>query len=926
MEKKKGSYSFYIKVAVILILLGLLSTVARYFVDWLWFDSLGFDSVFVITLLSKVWLYVLVFALAFVFIWLNLKITSRAATEEEEYPEETTFDEDGNVIYMRPQGSAYGEMLKGRFGRWIVLGLALLGAFFVTSAVGDNWMTVQQYLHSAVFGTTDPIFNKDISFYFFDLSFYQFVYGLSMLTLILTLIMTAVVYLFRGNSQNFLSSWREPSFQKKHLAIILAAILALKAWGYRLSMFSILFASDSIVYGAGYTDIHARLLAYKVLLVVALAAAVLIVVNIFIRRFSWVIYCFGTWLVVSILLGSVYPMIVQSMVVQPNEYNLEKPYIERSIDYTRMAYGLDQVVNKEFDIDYSLTMEKLENNSPTVDNIRLWDWKPLKDTYKSLQELRPYYYFNDVDIDRYIIDGEYRQVMLSAREMEDMSRLTNWDEQAKTWVNRHQTYTHGYGLVVSPVTEVEQEGFPKFFINDIPPAFATDLTISRPAIYFGERTDGWVVVNTDQQEFDYPMGTTNVYTTYEGDMGVSVNSFSRRLIFSWYFRDYKLIFSGDINNDSQILMNRNIVNRIETIAPWLAYDSDPYIVINDDGELFWMLDAYTYSSKYPYSQPFDGAGNNYIRNSVKVTCNAYTGEVTFYIADPDDPVVQTYQAIFPEIFRSIEEMPAGLKSHIRYPEDLFSVQASIWCNYHMDDSAVFYNKEDTWVIPSEIVGSTEQTMEPYYIITRLQDEEKEEYILMLPFNPRGKLNMTAWMCARMDGDNYGKLLVYSFPKQETIYGPSQIESRINQNTEISQQLTLWSQSGTSTYRGNLLVIPIENSILYIEPLYLQADNSALPELKRVIASYENTVVMENTLDEALVAIFGPASTTPPAAEGQPGGEVVPLSEDMAELASQARTLFEQAEKASQNGDWAAYGAYLDELNDVLVQLEAMTSL
>ncbi|MDO4540627.1 MAG: UPF0182 family protein, partial [Syntrophomonadaceae bacterium] len=710
-------------------------------------------------------------------------------------------------------------------------------------------------------------------------------------------------------------------------AVLLAAILALKAWGYRLSMFSILFASDSIVYGAGYTDIHARLLAYKVLLVVALAAAVLIIVNIFIRRFNWVVYSIGAWLVVAVLLGSVYPMIIQSMVVQPNEYNLEKPYIENSIKYTRMAYGLDEVDNKDFEIDYTLTMNDLENNSPTVDNIRLWDWKPLRETYKSLQELRPYYYFNDVDIDRYVVDGEYRQVMLSAREMEDMNRLTNWDSQAKTWVNQRQTYTHGYGVVVSPVTEIEQEGFPKFFIKDIPPSFATDLTISQPAIYFGERTDGWVVVNTDQDEFDYPMGDSNVYTTYEGDKGISIKSFSRRLIFSWYFRDYKLIFSGDIGNESQILMKRNIKDRIAEIAPWLAYDSDPYIVINDDGKLFWMLDAYTYSSKYPYSEPFDVAGNNYIRNSVKVTVDAYTGQVVFYVADANDPVIQTYQAIFPELFHTLDDMPDGLQSHIRYPSDLFSVQASIWCNYHMNDPAVFYNKEDTWVIPTEVVGSSSQTMEPYYIITRLQGEEKEEYILMIPYIPNGKLNMTAWMCARMDGDNYGKLLVYSFPKQETIYGPSQIESRINQNTEISQQLTLWSQSGTSTYRGNLLVIPIENSILYVEPLYLQADNSALPELKRVIVSYHNTVVMEETLDEALIAIFGASTARPGGESGETaGGEAAPLSDDVVYLAAQARTLFDNAQRASQNGNWGDYGNYLSELNDVLLQLEQVAGI
>ena len=934
MEPKNNNYRFYAKIAVILLVLGLLMAVMRYYVNWMWFESLGFDSIFVTTLLSKVFLYVIIFIVAFLFIWLNLRLTKRSGDEPEEAAEEAVYDEEGNVVYMmRRGGNPFADFLTGKVGKWVFIGAALLGAIFVSSVAGDNWLTVQQYFNSVAFGTTDPIFNKDISFYFFDLSFYQFVYGLLMLLVILTLTVCAAVYLLNTGGQNFLNNWREFSFSKMHLAILLAIILAVKAWGYRLSMYSILFSTDSIIFGAGYTDVHARLLAYKVLMVVALIAAVLILVNIFIRHFNWIVYCFAAWVVIALGLGTFYPMVIQSLVVKPNEANREKPYIEHAIEYTRLAYGLDQVDDKEFKLDYSLTMDDIQSNRPTIDNIRLWDWQPLKDTYKSVQELRAYYYFHDVDIDRYYIDGAYRQVMLSAREMEDMSRLPNWDEQAKTWVNQRLMYTHGYGLVVSPVTEVEQEGFPHYIIKDVPPVFETDLTVSRPEIYFGERTDSWVMVNTNQEEFDYPMGTSNVFTTYEGDKGLKVKSFTRRLILAWHLRDFNMIFSSDINNNSQLLMNRNIMDRIQTIAPWLAYDRDPYIVINDDGTLFWMLDAYTFTNKFPYSQPYNNIANsNYIRNSVKVTCNAYTGEVTFYIADDQDPIVKTFQAIFPDAFHPLEEMPDGLKAHIRYPVDMFTIQANIWANFHMDDPSVFYNKEDTWVIPNEIVGSKEQTMEPYYIITHLSGEETEEYILMIPYIPNGRPNMTAWMCARMDGDNYGKILIYSFPKQETVYGPMQIESRINQNTEISQQLTLWNQSGTSTYRGNLLVIPIEDTILYVEPLYLQATNSALPELKRVIASYHNTVVMEETLEKALIAIFGPASSTDSPSSGNsgestetPGTSTGTTEATVASLAAQAQSAFDNAEQAAQNGDWTNYGRYLDQLKAILAQLNQVTA-
>ncbi|HWQ75430.1 MAG TPA: UPF0182 family protein, partial [Syntrophomonas sp.] len=572
------------------------------------------------------------------------------------------------------------------------------------------------------------------------------------------------------------------------------------------------------------------------------------------------------------------------------------------------------------------TMNDLNDNRDTIDNIRLWDWQPLQDTYKNLQELRPYYTFNDVDIDRYTIDGRYRQVMLSAREMEDIYKSTEMSPQAKTWINQRLMYTHGYGVVMSPVTEIAQEGFPKFYIQDIPPVSNTDLKITQPAIYFGEKTDTYVIVNGKQKEFDYPVGAENVYTNYQGDNGIRVNSFLRKLLLSWELKDYKIILATNITNQSQVLMNRSLSERVNKVAPYLAFDGDPYIVINSDGKLFWMLDAYTYSSKYPYSQPFDNAGHNYIRNSVKITCDAYTGQMHFYVADTNDPVIKTYQKIFPQLYESMDKMPDGLKSHIRYPEDLFSIQADIYRNFHMTDPWVFYNKEDSWVIPREIVEGEEQPLQPYYIIMRLPGESREEYILMMPFTPNGRNNMIAWMCARMDGDDYGKKLVYRFPKQETVYGPMQIESRINQNTEISSQLALWNQQGSSTYRGNILVIPINNSILYIEPLYLQAKASKMPELKRIIAAYGDTVVMETSLENALVKIFGgefvSSNNNQPTTTGETSTTETEEDADARELAALARQYYDEANSALKQGNWALYGEKLNQLGEVLEKLEA----
>jgi uncharacterized membrane protein (UPF0182 family) len=903
-----------INLVVFLVLLGILSFLAALYVDWLWFSSVGFSNVFKTLLLNRVGIYLLVFLLTFLLFYVNLRLTRRHLGEYER-PDET--DEGREIIYLNQEKSPFQDFLHGKMVRWVFLGISILGALMISSTAADNWIVVQQFINRVPMGTVDPIFSKDIGFYFFNLTFYRFIYGTLMAALVLTTVVVGFVYMLNASTELIFGNWRQFTFAKSHVAVLLAVIFALKSFGYKLSAYEILFSPSGLVYGATYTDVHAKLLAYKVLLIVSLIVAIVILANIFIKKLNWILYGIGAWIVLAILMNGIYPALLQNLVVKPNEFNREKPYIQAAIKYTRQAYGLDKVQNRSFTVDYDLDI-KSPNNQDTITNIRLWDWQPLTDTYKSLQELRPYYVFNDMDIDRYMVDGKYRQVMISARELDPDSL----NPEAKTWINQKLMYTHGYGTVVSPVNEVAQEGFPNFFIKDIPPRFSTSLKVTRPEIYFGERTDSYVIVNTKQKEFDYPEGDTNVYSNYQGKNGIKINSFGRRLVLSWVLKDYKMILSSDIDNSSQVLMNRNIIDRTRKIAPYLSFDGDPYIVIDDKGKLFWILDTYTSSNRYPYAQPFDQYGNNYLRNSVKVTCDVYTGELKFYVADPSDPIIKTYGKIFPGMYHPLADMPDSLRAHVRYPVDLYSVQAQIYKTYHMTDPYVFYNKEDPWLIPKEIVNNEQTTMEPYYIIMRLPESKKSEYILMLPFTPKSRPNMTAWMCARMDGDEYGKLLVYNFPKQETIYGPEQLESRINQDTDISQQLSLWNQQGSRVYRGNLLVIPMDDSILYVEPLYLQAENSRIPELKRVIAGFGDEIVMETSLDKALTKLFNKQPVATLSGEGTKPPEVADSgTDDIAKLAKLARQYYDQANQRLREGDWAGYGDNINKLNDVIRRLE-----
>ncbi|HWP98302.1 MAG TPA: UPF0182 family protein [Syntrophomonadaceae bacterium] len=899
------------RLFVLLVAFGVFSIFAGYYTDWLWFRSVNYQNVFTTILYNKMSTYAAVFLFTFLLFYLNLQLTRRHMSDSGR-PRRT--EEGRDIIYLEQQFSVWRDFLEGPRARWIFLLISLIAAFLISSVSSGEWLTVQQFLKRVSVGISDPLFHRDLGFYFFNLGFYQFVYQTLMSSLVLLIITVCVVYGVGASASLIGGNWKSYSLPKGHIGILLVVFFLLKAWGYWLNFFEILYSPSGVIYGAGYTQIYADLVAYKAMLVISLAIAVIIVINLFSKRIKWILYAVGVWLVVAVVMQGLYPSIVQKLVVQPDEFNKEKPYIENAIKFTRQAYNLDQAASKEFNISFDLNIDDPANRT-TLDNIRLWDWQPLKTTYQNLQQLRSYYVFDDVDIDRYTVDNKYRQIMLSAREI-DQSELP---AQAQTWINQRLMYTHGYGVVASPVNEIAQEGFPNFFIKDIPPRSSTSLVVTRPEIYFGERTSSYVIVNSKQQEFDYPAGDQNKYTTYQGKNGIPVGSFGRRLMFSWILKDYKMLISSEVDANSQVLMNRNVKSRIQKIAPYLRYDNDPYIVIAPDGRLYWMLDAYTYANRYPYSQPYDQYGNNYIRNSVKVVCDAYTGEMNFYMADASDPLIQVYSKIFPGLYKPLDQMPEGLKPHIRYPEDMFSVQAGMFSTFHMTDPYVFYNKEDAWVIPTQTTGDKQAAMTPYYLLLRLPGDSNPEYMLMLPFTPKGRLNMVSWMGVRMDGNNYGKMLVYTFPKQETVFGPQQIDARLNQDTTISQQLTLWSQSGSKVYRGGLLVVPLNTSILYIEPLYLQAENSQMPELKRVIVGYGDRIVMEANLTDALVSLFGKGANQPaqpPAPQGT--GTQTSSVKDLVKL---ARQYYDQANQALKDGNWASYGENLSKLNGVLSQLE-----
>ncbi len=914
---------FFLIIVAVIVFGSFLLAGTNFYLDLLWFTELEVEQVFWTQYLTRWGMRIGAFVFLFAVFFVNLFLTRRYILS---FP--------NLALRERLMATGFMQLLTPRRLTIYFLVASAVLAYVFSSYAGAYWMEVLRYFNQVPFNISDPIFGSDVSFYVFGLPFYRFIYGFLMMTIVISLILVAAIYLLLNAPSQGKQGWMlPPSKGVSHLAVLLAMVFGLKAWDYRLSQLELVLSERGVVYGAGYTDINANYTVLMVLMVLAGIIALVFLANIFLRQYRLFVYGILVLTGVSLLGGWAYPAAIQSFVVEPSEFTYERDFLEHNIEFTRQAYGLDQFSERQYDPVADLNWNDLRDNPGTINNVRLWDYRPLLTTFNELQAIRLYYRFNDVDIDRYWINDEYRQVMLSAREL-DKSRLA---AQAQTWVNMHLQWTHGYGVTMSPVNEVTPEGLPRYFLGDIPPTGV--IEVDNPSIYFGELTDDYVIINTATPEFHYAtISDENEFTFYDGDAGIPLQNFLRRALFSLKFGEYRILISNELSGDSRILFDRNIHDRVRKIAPFLRYDSDPYIVVSD-GRLFWIQDAYTVASSYPYSAPY---GNiNYIRNSVKVVIDAYNGTVNYYVNDPDDPLVQTYAEIFPQMFSPIEEMPEGLMAHLRYPEDLFNLQAQILTLYHITDPNAFYTREDLWAVPFEQSFGQEQLMEPYYTILQLPGYDEPEYVLILPFTPDQRNNMIAWMVARCDQPNYGDVEIFNFPRERVILGPNQIENRIDQSTEISEQFTLWGQAGSRVIRGNLLVLPISDSLLYVEPIFLEADRGGLPELARVIVVYDETVVMENTLEMALIRIFGALDALPPDLDPDelpdelpedlteillpPDDDELPVIDDLVlvELIIAAQQAYEEALQAQQQGDWAGYGEKIQELERILSDLERL---
>ena len=937
-------------VGVLLLWIGV-----SFYPDWLWFENLGFSPVFWTMLLSKFGFGVMVWLLLALIIGINIYAANRLNP-----PAGTR----GSFKVTEDVASQFG--LSTATLKTLVIAFILFASFYIASKSATQWDLLLRYLYQQPFGSIDPVFSRDIGFYLFSLPFYLFIQNLLLVLFIVAALATMGWYLKNGalkiegdfrQVQGALPTVPKISLVenvKKHLIFLGGIVVLLMAWSFRLKMFGLLYSTQGPAFGASYTDVHIKVLAYKIIILISIGFAVLLFINAFKLRKKLLWMGAIIWIGVVLVLGTGLPILVQKVIVKPNELAKETPYIAYNIDFTRKAYNLNKIKVVNFEVNDQLSAQDLKQHDVTIQNIRIWDERPLLQTYRQIQSIRLYYDFNNVDVDRYPLNNQYRQLMLAGREL----LVNKLPPQANTWVNRHLTYTHGYGLAASPVNEVTSEGLPRLVIKDLPPSFEPDLKVVRPEIYYGEKTDEYVLVKTKAREFDYPKGDKNVYTTYQGKGGIHIKSFFRRLLFAVEFMDPQILFTTYLSPDTRIMFNRRIHRRTNAIAPFLDYDKDPYLVLSK-GKLYWIQDAYTTSAMYPYSRRSRGTFNNrqlnYIRNSVKITIDAYNGDVVFYMIDEKDPIVKTYAQIFPDLFKPFKEMPADLKAHIRYPRDLYKIQMETYTKYHMEDVQVFYNQEDLWQIPDEIYGENRQKMEPYYIILKLPEEQKEEFFLMTPFTPSKKDNMIGWLAARCDLPDYGNLLVYKLPKEKLVYGPMQIEARVDQQTEISRELSLWGQRGSRVIRGNLLAIPVSDTFIYVEPVYLEAIQeesqmsptvtpqsgggaksqkanmrarpqmeeakaASLPELKRVIVAFSNRLIMEENLDKALNAILDidiapkhPASLVTPRIKGQ----------GVSGLGETALDHYNKAKEYLRQGDWAGYGRELDHLESILKEISGM---
>jgi uncharacterized protein len=888
------------------VLFFVLPQVAHVYTDWLWFGETGFTQVFLRSLGTRFGLGAVVFAIALAAIYANIRIAQSALGQR-------------SFTVFGPQGPRVIALDMARLKPLFLLGAAV-ASFFLALYAAARWDVWLMARNAVQFGVNDPILGRDVAFYVFQLPLLQALMSVAFGIVLLSALAVGVAH-FAGQNLAFdpMRGLLLSAGARKHLAVLAAILLLLLAFRAWLAIPQSLVTSSGIIYGASYADVNARIPVQWALVVACLAGAGLLVYQATQARFWPVLAAAGLYLAV-VVLGNGYAFILQRFVVAPNEQVREEPYIAHAITATRAGFALDQVEERQLSGDTELTAADLRRNSATLDNVPLWNDQPLLDTFGQLQEIRTYYDFVSVDNDRYVIDGEYRQIMLSARELNSESL------PSRTWINQRLTFTHGYGLTLGPVNEVTPEGLPVLFIRDLPLRTTVDLKVDQPQIYFGELSNDHVFVKTGTREFDYPRGDENVFGTYEGKGGVAVSGLLRRLMLAIRFASTETFFAPNLTAGSRVLMYRRINERVRRIAPFLAYDPDPYLAISN-GRLVWVQDAYTTSGNYPYSSPARG-GLNYIRNSVKVIVDAYDGTTTFHLIDPQDPVAATLARVFPDLFRPLDAMAEDLRTRLRYPQTIFTIQAQMFATFHMTRPSTFYNREDQWDVPPVDRDEGAPAMQPYYTIMRLPGEQGAEYIQMLPYTPRQKDNLAAWIVARSDGANYGKLMVFQFPKETVIFGPRQVAARIAQDEVIAPQITLWNQQGSEVIQGTLLVIPIEESLLYIRPLYLRAAGGRIPELKRVVVGYRNQIVMEETLDGALARLFPgyqagkPAAAAAPAVKPAPATATAtqPAAPGQSDLAAQARAHYERAIEAQRAGDWARYGEELKRLGEVLQRM------
>ena len=884
--------------------------IATFFTNYLWFDSVDLNSVWIKILLTKSILVAATSLLAFAFIFINLRLAVRATPVMDIFE---SFESQDPLTRFR-------EFFNERFLKyrlWGAIGLSL----FLGAGASQLWEQVLLFINQKSFGVTDPVFQYDVSSYVFGLPLYRLFVSWGFQLVIFTSFIIILFFIATGALQ--LRQGRLPevsSGAKAHLSVLLAFVAVLKAFAYRLDAMELLYSPRGKVFGASYTDVVAHLPALNLLILISLFGAVLLLVNI--KRRGWLLpaTAISLWLAVSIIVGGVVPAAIQRFRVVPDELNKELPYVENHINYTRLAYGLDSIEEKSFEASPNLTDNDISDNAQTVDNIRLWDPTVLAETYSQLQEIRAYYALDEVDVDRYRINGELTQVMVSAREL-DQTNLP-----AVGWVNERLQYTHGYGVVFSPANNVASQGQPDFYVKGVPATTTvSELEVEQPRIYFGESAESveYVVVNSLQDEVDYPLSTEGqsvAYTNYSGDGGVGIGSFFRRLGFALRYSELNLLISNQLSDDSKLIMERNVVSRVKKAAPFLYTDNDPYLALID-GNLFWIIDMYTVSDKYPYAQPADTRrinensglpmNFNYLRNSVKAVVNAYDGTMNFYVVDENDPLILSYKDIFPNLFTPKSSMSSELLDHIRYPEDLFTIQSDMYRDYHMTDPRVFYADEDPWVIPSDSSTTprvatlrgefTEigfKPMLPYYLLMSLPGESDLSYLIFQPFNPENRPNMQSFLVADADPENYGQLIDFRLPKGEFVDGPSQVATRINQDPDISQIFTLLDQQGSSVIKGNLFVVPINQSILYYQPIYLQGEQNPLPEFKFVVVVFQDRIIMEESLSEALASVFGGDFATESIEDTE--------GESALELLEKATKAFEKAQQELQNGNLGLY--------------------